>query len=232
LHRLGNPNIGAGRIHWFVLDFGVRRPDQQWKWPGWISLTRHDLADLTGRLRQNEQPVWRSNRGIRYDFRNIQDAVKHNRGSSHVSKIMVHLSHFFLVLLESLRQQAAPRNPHLSSSLRTVELFLDDLRDNPTNLSRDWDLREMARQCGIGTTSFVSHCRQITNTSPSRYLLGCRLELAAKRLLREREIPITRIALDCGFSASQYFATQFRRRFGSAPRDYRAAGTRAKRGSG
>jgi len=34
-HRLGDPNVGASRLHWLIFDVGVRRPNQPWKWPSW-----------------------------------------------------------------------------------------------------------------------------------------------------------------------------------------------------
>jgi transcriptional regulator GlxA family with amidase domain len=46
--------------------------------------------------------------------------------------------------------------------------------------------------------------------------------VAAARLLRaEPGRSILDVALGCGFSTSQYFATLFRRQFGCAPREYR-----------
>ena len=35
-HRVGNPHVSPGRLHWVILDVDVRRPNQTWKWPGWI----------------------------------------------------------------------------------------------------------------------------------------------------------------------------------------------------
>ncbi len=35
-HKLGDPNIGPGRVHWLIIDVGVRRPDDPWRWPGII----------------------------------------------------------------------------------------------------------------------------------------------------------------------------------------------------
>src|ERR1700722_5445933 len=46
LHKLGDPYIGPGRVHWLILDVGVRRPDDPWRWPGWVTLTPRDLAEL------------------------------------------------------------------------------------------------------------------------------------------------------------------------------------------
>lgn len=79
----------------------------------------------------------------------------------------------------------------------------------------------MAESCGLGVTQFVHHVKLLTNMTPLQYFNNCRLDLAA-RLLRERTTEsIVDIAMDCGFSSSQYFATVFSHRFGGSPRDYR-----------
>ena len=79
----------------------------------------------------------------------------------------------------------------------------------------------MAAQCGLGATSFIQCCKEITNQTPIQYLNDLRLENAAKTLLSDKEKSVTDIALECGFSSSQYFATLFRRRFNCSPREYR-----------
>jgi len=72
-HRVGNPNVTAGRLHWLILDVGVRRPHQPWRWPSWVVLTKHDVEDLTNMLRHNEQPVWPASPEIRGCFREIAE---------------------------------------------------------------------------------------------------------------------------------------------------------------
>ena len=45
---------------------------------------------------------------------------------------------------------------------------------------------------------------------------------AAKKLLQEKKsFNITEIALACGFQSAQYFATQFRKKTGISPREFR-----------
>ncbi len=46
-HSLGNPNIGAGRLHWIILDVGVRRHHQKWNWPEWFILSPEVIKKLT-----------------------------------------------------------------------------------------------------------------------------------------------------------------------------------------
>ena len=56
-------------------------------------------------------------------------------------------------------------------------------------LETEWTLDQMAGQCGIGRTNFANYCDEFTNTSL-----------------------ITTIAMDVGFSCSQYFARKFKAR--------------------
>jgi AraC-like DNA-binding protein len=66
-------------------------------------------------------------------------------------------------------------------------------------------------------------------TTPSTYILERRLERAAERLGREGlRQTITEIAFSVGFNDLSYFCRAFRKRFGAAPRDYRAAGGRTR----
>ena len=46
-HRVGDPHVDAGRLHFLIFDVGVRRPNQTWRWPSWIVLTPDDLRQLT-----------------------------------------------------------------------------------------------------------------------------------------------------------------------------------------
>jgi AraC-like DNA-binding protein len=51
----------------------------------------------------------------------------------------------------------------------------------------------------------------------------CRL-LAARRLLSSpayADLSITEIGFECGFSSSSHFSTEFRKRFGTSPSNYR-----------
>ena len=220
-HRVGNPHVSAGRLHWLILDVGVRRPHQPWQWPGWLVLTKKDLRELTNNLRHNERPVWRATPEIRHCFQRIAEAVEHDRAGANVSKLAAYLNELFVLVLDMFRQRPVPLDESLSSTQRTVALFWADLRQQAEHLAEPWTVENMARQCGMGVTHFIHHTKQLTNVTPMQHLNRCRLELAAARL---RDVParsILDIALDCGFSSSQYFATQFRRQWGCTPRAFR-----------
>lgn len=221
LHKLGAPNIGPGKMHWLILDVGVRRPNQDWRWPRWLTLTAADRAELTRKLRHNENPVWQSSPDIAGAFRGLSDCVTHWNQPHIESRAITLLNQLLLGILTALTHQQTHQNPELTSRRRTVELFLRDLATNGDSSRHLWTLPEMARHCGMGITAFSKYCREIANAGPVEYLNQCRLDRAARQMREQPERPVTEIAFENGFNSSQYFATAFRKRFKTAPRDYR-----------
>jgi AraC family L-rhamnose operon regulatory protein RhaS len=222
-HRVGDPHVGAGRLHFLILDVGVRRPHQTWRWPAWVVLTPGDLRELTNLLRHNEQPVWHATAEVAHCFSRIGAAVEADRDGDHISSLAVHLNQLFLSVLEMFRRQEVPLDESLSSTRRTVSLFWADLSQNLDHLALEWTVRGMARRCGMGVTNFIHHSKQLVNMTPIQYLNHCRLTAAARLLRETPDRSITQVALHCGFASSQYFATLFRRHFGVTPRAFRDA---------
>ncbi len=75
------------------------------------------------------------------------------------------------------------------------------------------------------TPRYVQMALASDGMTPSEYLRVCRLE-AARRLLSSSLFAthtITEIAFECGFASSAHFSTEFRKRFGKSPRNYRQA---------
>lgn len=221
-HRVGNPTVGTGKLHWLILDVGVRRPNQSWKWPAWIMLSGPDRKELAGILRQTDQPVWKASGEIRHCFQAVANAVESDDGGSHVSVLTIRINELLLLLLTLFRTHKPRLNEAPTSTVRTIELFLDDLRQHPDHLEIEWTVEEMADSCGLGVTQFVHIVKQMTNMAPVHYLNHCRLEHAAKLLRGAAPASITDIAQTCGFSSSQYFATVFGRKYGCSPSDFRS----------
>ena len=220
-HRVGTPHVSAGRLHWLILDVGVRRPHQPWRWPSWIVLTKSDLQELTHVLRHTERPVWRATPELRHCFQRIAQAVEADRAGNNVSRLAAYLNELFVLVLDMCRQRAVPLDASLSSTQRTVALFWDDLRQHPEQLAKVWTVDAMAWQCGLGVTHFIHHTKQLFNATPVQHVNRQRLELAAEQLRTQPDRSVLEIALDCGFSSSQYFATLFSKHFGRAPRALR-----------
>jgi len=221
LHRVGDPNVGPGRLHYLILDVGVRRPNQPWKWPPWVLLSQSDLDAMTTILRHSERPVWKGSASLRRCVQAIADAIESDRNGSSSSRLAVRLNEYFLLLFDLLTRKKLVLDERLSSSPRTVELFLSDIKNNSEQLTLEWTVGGMARSCGLGVTQFIYHVKQLTNMTPGHYLNRCRLDAAVQLLRQDTGTTVTDVAQKCGFSTSQYFATAFSRRFGTSPRSFR-----------
>jgi AraC family L-rhamnose operon regulatory protein RhaS len=81
-------------------------------------------------------------------------------------------------------------------------------------------LEDIAGFAGVSLRHLNRLFKKTYGTSPWQYLLEIRLD-AAKNLLLTTELPIGRIALECGFSDPNYFSRCFSRRNGASPRTFR-----------
>jgi AraC family L-rhamnose operon regulatory protein RhaS len=220
LHKLGDPNIGPGRLHWLILDVRVRRPNQDWRWPDWLMLTPRDLAELTRKLRHNEMPVWKSTPEITQTFQRISHCILDWNQPHTISRMIINLNQLLIGILSALTAQQTGENLGLTSRRRTVELFLKDLAENPVSTQELWTLDLMAKQCGMGVTAFSKYARELVNTGPTEFLNQCRLQHAARQLRERPGVSVTEVAFRNGFNSSQYFATCFRRRFKMSPSQF------------
>lgn len=221
LHKLGAPNIGRGKLYWLILDVGVRRPNQEWTWPSWVILAPKDLAELTRKLRQGEQAVWVANPHIRQVFRDIADCVLRWNQPRVSSRLAVAINRLLVELLDVLAEQQHEESPSLITRRRTVELFLNDLVENPMSCAEPWTLEGMAAQCGMGITAMAKYCKELVNIGPMAFLNQCRIDHAARALRETPGISVTQIAMHVGLNSSQYFATLFRKRHQMTPVQYR-----------
>ncbi len=217
-HKVGDPAIGANRLYFLILDVGVRKPNQEWQWPGWLLMNADELEELTRLLRLNEFHVWPDCREFLTCFQEIGKAVVEYPRTRDITFISLKLNELFYLLLHMFRTRRVPLNESLTSNIRTVELFLAELRET---LTESWSIKRMARECSICTTRFVEYCRQVTNRSPMQHLNALRLEKARTLLAEHPRMPIIDVAMNCGFSSSQYFASCFGREFGVTPSAFR-----------
>ena len=218
LHQFGDPHVAASQIVWVLFDVGVRRPHEDWLWPDWLGWSDRDMMRLTTLLSRNEQHVLIASRDVARSFHEIADIVAEGDVIGSETRMRLNISMMLLRFMEQMERQDPQLDEELTSSKRTVQIFLDRLQHA---LDEDWKLENTAAECGLSRTQFSQHCQSLTNMTPVRFLQMIRLE-AAKRWLGERaNASITEIAMEAGFSSSQYFATCYKRRFGQTPQETR-----------
>jgi AraC family L-rhamnose operon regulatory protein RhaS len=204
--------VGPSTLAWFILDVGVRRPNQEWVWPSWLPMSQPDLQRLTQLLSHNERPVWPANRALIQAFSRLDKTLR-GGGTQPLSRIAICVTEVLIELAELLEQHDLVLDPRLSSTERTVDLFLQTLSDR---LAEDWTVDRMAKECGLGRTRFVHYCRQRVNVTPLELLQDLRIRRATE-LLSAGELSVLDVALLCGYQSSQYFATVYRRHTGKTP---------------
>jgi len=218
-HRVGDPQVSASRLIWLILDVGVRRPNQSWRWPKWLLLSPAKLQRLTHQLRHNEQIAWRADKAVAACMEAIGVAAAARPTGDNLAWLKIRINELLLALAALLERQRPRLNADLSSAERTVKLFLAEL---PQRADEPWTLAAMAQQCGLGRSHFSHYCRKLTNRTPISHLTVCRVEMACGRLRAQPGCSITEVALACGFNSSQYFATVFARQMGCSPQVWRA----------
>jgi len=229
-HSLGNPCVGASRAHWFILDVGVRRRGQPWRWPSWIILTPADRSELASRLEAVPWHAWRAGAEMQRCFLRISHLVEIGEGSRVASLLGILINEALSLLLDALQSQpSVPPDDSEETKRELVQRFWNELRSSPMQLAEPWTPKKMAECCGLGMTQFARYTRQLANIPPLHYLRLCQLNQAARWLIDEPERSIPEIALASGFTSSQYFAKLFQQYFGSTPKMYRAANTHGSR---
>ncbi|MBI2421466.1 MAG: AraC family transcriptional regulator [Candidatus Hydrogenedentes bacterium] len=218
-HRVGNPTVGAGRLYWLILDVGVRRPHQSWKWPGWLILSEGDQKALTDMLRQNEQPVWKGSHEVEACFNQIGNLIrKCGTVPTLGSRLALLINELLIILIEILRSRNIQCEESLITAERAAEMFLRELE---SSVSEPWTLDSMAESAGLKRTRFAHYCKKLKNMTPSRYLSHLRVEKAKQLMCASPELTLTEVGQCCGFGSSQYFATVFRGHTGLAPVEFR-----------
>ena len=81
-------------------------------------------------------------------------------------------------------------------------------------------LRELARELGLSHRHFDRRFKEGTGLTPKQFLGRSRIQSACERL-RSTRLPIADIAIDLGFCDQSAMTSQFRRRMGFTPLQYR-----------
>jgi AraC-like DNA-binding protein len=133
------------------------------------------------------------------------------------------LCHLCLGLEGKLTRESSP-----ADSEQRVAAFLQELE---ARSAEPWTLETMAQESGLKRSRFGTICRQLTGENPITFLSRLRVR-ASRRLLRETTLSVTDIAMECGFSSSQYFSKIFRRYQGHEPTHFRHLVEEVRKGRG
>jgi len=145
----------------------------------------------------------------------LAEAILKETASTEAGREAALLGHFISLVAYLSRCYERTSSVDARALLRIGET-LGALERDPAHA---WTLRELCGRAGMSRSHFSRVFREATGLSPIDYLIHLRLREAMRRL-RAGHQSITEIALETGFSDSNYFARLFRQRVGMSPRLY------------
>lgn len=87
------------------------------------------------------------------------------------------------------------------------------------NLAQNLSILDLATLAGISASHFSRAFKRSTGIPPYQYLIQQRIE-QAKQLLKQQNVPISDIAIDCGFANQTHLTKVFRQQTGLTPKGY------------
>ncbi len=138
----------------------------------------------------------------------------------HVSRLFLDYVTFAFVAqlahsLSGMKVQERPARGGLAPwQERRAKEFVD------ANLDGNISVMLLATACGLSCKHFSRAFRQSTGLAPHQWLLQRRID-KAKQLLRVADVPLTEVALACGFADQSHFTRVFTRWIGVSPGQWR-----------
>jgi AraC-like DNA-binding protein len=109
---------------------------------------------------------------------------------------------------------AAHATPPTRAEIQKLQAWLRSRISDPPSLA------QMAEHAGLSPAHFAVIFKQETGLTPLEFMTAARIDEAAARLNSSRS-SVTNIALDLGFSSSQYFSLVFKKQKGCTPKEWR-----------
>lgn len=114
------------------------------------------------------------------------------------------------------------RHSNESRGWQPREKVLRSLKALHQGFSSPISVADLAKMENLSISRYRTVFHQVTGMSPSEYLTALRMQ-HAEELLLTSDLPIGRIAEECGYSDALYFSRTFRQKKGLSPTEYRDA---------
>lgn len=208
LHRAMN-NKGAPSVRLGII---LEKPT-----PGSVGGTPFSSSDLKRifrRFRENGGTVRRFSSRLSATLRELSAALSIENATNPDGQLLLRLLTSKL-LYETYAALGEPES--LGKGLDVVPQIR---RWIDTHFAERVTATRLIRMSGYSRSRFFSLFLDDTGMTPNDYLVRVRIE-RAKRLLAQRDQPISTLAADCGFSTAAAFSSTFRKHVGISPREFR-----------
>lgn len=123
------------------------------------------------------------------------------------------------IVYRVLQREQFTRTLHFANRCDTTASIAGAMTYIRTHLAEPLTVAILANQVNLSASAFTRTFRDLTGTSPYRFVKEMRLE-HARRLLLERRLGVGDVAAAVGYTSTSHFIKEFRGRFGTTPRGY------------
>lgn len=175
--------------------------------------TLQDLAWLSSQFVSRALQATRMSSGLRDLLKSIPVDIS---GNDLTSVPLMTTLRFTIcaILLEAGKQLGMER---AFEPKQTVQAAISYMK---AHLSEEHSIHEVAEEVHCSRAKLFEVFKEETGMTPNDYWQRLRIDFA-QEMLANTNNSITQIAMDCGFSSSQYFSSVFRKYSGVSPTDYR-----------
>ena len=121
-----------------------------------------------------------------------------------------------LIYILSANSASVIKSTPKSNNHKTIERTLEYIN---SNLSADLTLERLASAANFNAIYFHKLFKASTGKTLHEYVKDQRIKKSVN-LLISTDMTLTQIAYECGFSSQSYFSYAFKKKIGSAPREY------------
>lgn len=146
-------------------------------------------------------------------YRQAIEVAEHE--NAYFQQMLAGITNHLLGLMYSLdRNNRLNKNKYIVEQINRARILMHE------KIESSLSVQDIAEELGIGYSSFRKLFKEYTGLSPASYFQDIKLQ-RAKDLLCSTQMSIKEIAYSLNFESPDYFSTQFKKKTGKRPRDFR-----------
>ena len=104
----------------------------------------------------------------------------------------------------------------------TDEQFMKQILDliNKNLSNSEFSVEQLMKELRVSKSKLNRKIKDMTGFSPARFIQNIRMQQAKVLLMKEKNVNISQIAYEVGFSSQTHFSTTFKSFFGITPTEY------------
>ena len=212
----GSPQgiLDLGCLNWIIISPDIFSKADRLKLGEWSSLSPAECTEIADIYLNNSISNSFRSKETKRVFDELQNEI-FDQDIGYIARVNGLVDELLVLTARALKKQTDIADKNMGTD--QMAILNQYLKDQPY---RNWKTKELAELLEMGQTSLYNFIKQKTGFSPHQYQLHLRVE-TAQIYLKQGELTITDIAIECGFYSSQHFANVFKARTGFTPSEYR-----------